>query len=74
MLTVFGIAAVSVMVVAYALDRRHPVLAFVFAGGCSLSSLYAFLVGSPPLGVVEALWAGLALKRALRAGSRLGQP
>lgn len=63
MLTLFGALAVALMVVAYALERRHAVFVLAFAGGCALSSVYGFLVGSLPFGVVEAMWAVLAVRR-----------
>jgi hypothetical protein len=36
---------------------------FVFAVGCALSSVYGFLSGAWPFGVVEAIWSGVALRR-----------
>lgn len=71
MLTVFGALAVTFMVAMYALegrDRRH-ILAF--AGGCLLSSLYGFLVGAWPFGVVEVIWAGVAVNRYRQTGSEV---
>jgi hypothetical protein len=34
-----------------------------FACGCMLSSVYGFLAGTWPFGVVEAIWAAVALRR-----------
>jgi hypothetical protein len=62
-LTVFGAAAVSLMVFAYALERRHRAFVALFAFACALSSVYGFLIGSIPFGVVEALWSAIALRR-----------
>jgi len=62
-LTGFGAAAVTFMVVMYALERRHPGFVLAFAGGCLLSSTYGFLAGAWPFGVVEIVWAGIALRR-----------
>jgi hypothetical protein len=69
-LTAFGAAAVTFMVVMYALERRHPGFVLAFAGGCLLSSAYGFLVGAWPFGVVEIVWAGIAIQR-YRAGRPL---
>ena len=33
------------------------------AGACGLASLYGFLAGTWPFGVVEAIWALVALRR-----------
>ena len=58
-LTIFGALAVSAMLVFYALERR--VLAF--AAACLASSAYGFLQGAWPFGVIEFVWAGVALRR-----------
>jgi hypothetical protein len=63
MLTVFGAAAVTFMMAMYALERRGRRYVGGFAVGCLLSSAYGFLVGAWPLGVVELIWAGVALRR-----------
>jgi hypothetical protein len=63
MLTLFGATAVTFMMVMYALERRHPGFVLAFAIGCALSSVYGFLAGTWPFGVVEAIWAAIALHR-----------
>jgi hypothetical protein len=62
-LTVFGALAVTFMMSMYALERRGRGFVFAFACGCALSSAYGFLAGTWPFGVVEAIWAGIALRR-----------
>ena len=62
-LTAFGAAAVSFMMLLYALERRHRAFVLAFACGCALSSAYGFLAGTWPFGVVEAIWALVALDR-----------
>lgn len=63
MLTLFGVLALTFMMAMYALESRNPVYILAFALGCLLSSAYGFLVGAWPFGVVEAIWAGIAVKR-----------
>lgn len=63
MLTLFGACAVTFMVLMYALERRGRGFILAFACGCALSSVYGFLAGTWPFGVVEAIWAVIALKR-----------
>jgi hypothetical protein len=63
MLTVFGASAVTFMMLMYALERRHPAFILAFAGGCVLSSAYGFLAGAWPFGVVEIVWALVAVNR-----------
>jgi hypothetical protein len=63
MLTLFGVAALSFMMLMYALERRGPAFILAFALGCALSSLYGFLSGAWPFGVIEAIWTTVALHR-----------
>lgn len=62
-LTVFGACAVTFMMLMYALERRHRRFVLAFACGCALSSVYGFLAGTWPFGIVEAIWALVALRR-----------
>jgi hypothetical protein len=62
-LTAFGAGAVTFMMVMYALEPRHRGFVLAFAFGCALSSAYGFLAGTWPFGVVEAIWAFIALRR-----------
>jgi hypothetical protein len=62
-LTAFGISALSFMMVMYALEPRHPCFVLAFAVGCALASLYGFISGAWPFGVVEVIWALVALRR-----------
>jgi hypothetical protein len=66
-LTIFGLFAVTAMLVSYALERRSPWYVLAFAVSCGLGSAYGFLQGAWPFGIVEAIWAGVALRRWLRA-------
>jgi hypothetical protein len=62
-LTAFGGAAVTFMVAMYALEGRANGFILAFACGCLLSSAYAFLAGVWPFGVVEVIWAAVAVQR-----------
>ena len=62
-LTVFGTAAVTVMLLAYALEDRSPWYVLVFALACAASAIYAALAGTWPFMVVESVWSGVALRR-----------
>lgn len=66
MLTVFGVLALTFMMLMYALERRGPRFIAAFACGCALSSVYGFLAGTWPFGVVEAIWAAIAARRYVR--------
>jgi hypothetical protein len=63
MLTLFGVAALSFMMLMYALERRGNGFVLAFAVGCALSSVYGFVSGAWPFGVVEAIWTAVALRR-----------
>lgn len=65
-LTAFGLFAVTAMLVCYASEDRSPWFVLGFAGACALGSLYGFLQGAWPFGVVEAIWAVVALRRWIR--------
>ena len=62
-LTTFGLVAVSLMLIFYALENRSPWFILAFAGACALGSAYGFLQGAWPFGIVEAVWALVALRR-----------
>ncbi len=67
-LTLFGLIAVSLMLLCYALERRSRWWTLGFSGACMLGSAYGFLQGAWPFGVVEAIWSLVALDRWRRAG------
>ena len=62
-LTLFGLFAVTAMLVTYALEPRSPWFILGFAGACALGSIYGFLQGAWPFGLVEAVWSLVALRR-----------
>jgi hypothetical protein len=62
-LTLFGLCAVTAMLVCYACERRSVWFILGFAGSCALGSAYGFLQGAWPFGLVEAVWSLVALHR-----------
>ena len=62
-LTLFGLFAVTAMLVSYALEDHSRWFALLFAAACALGSIYGFLQGAWPFGLVEAIWAIVALRR-----------
>jgi hypothetical protein len=67
-LTVFGVLAVSAMLVTYALEERSRWFTLGFAGACLLGSAYGFLQGAWPFGLLEAIWALVAFNKWVRRG------
>ena len=61
--TIYGVCAVTFMMTMYALEGRGRGFVLAFAFGCVLSSIYGFLSGAWPFGVVELIWSGIALRR-----------
>ena len=62
-LTWFGVFAVSAMMVLYAVEEHSHWFILAFAGACVLASVYGFAQGAWPFGVVEAVWALVAVQR-----------
>jgi hypothetical protein len=62
-LTLFGLFAVTAMLVCYALEDRSPHFILGFAAACALGSIYGFLQGAWPFGLVEGVWSVVALAR-----------
>ena len=65
-LTIFGLFAVSSMLVCYALEEHSHWFILLFAGACLLGSAYGFLQGAWPFGVLEAIWSLIAAKKWLK--------
>jgi hypothetical protein len=62
-LTAFGLFAVTAMLVCYAFEARSPWWTLGFVGACALGSIYGFVQGAWPFGLVEAVWALVALRK-----------
>jgi hypothetical protein len=62
-LTLFGLFAITAMLVFYAVEDRSRWFILAFAGACVLASIYGFLQGAWPFGIVEAIWAAVAGNR-----------
>lgn len=66
-LTLFGLFAVTGMLVTYALEQSSTWFILTFAGFCALGSIYGFLQGAWPFGLVEGVWAVVAARRWYKA-------
>lgn len=74
-MTALGVAVLAGMLAAYGLEPRGPSYTLAFAGCCAAAGGYAFLAGSWPFGVLESVWALLAIQRyATLAGGRRKRP
>jgi hypothetical protein len=62
-LSLYGLLPVALMLVFYALEDRSAWYVLAFAAACVLASIYGFLQGAWPFGLIEAVWAGVAVWR-----------
>ena len=69
-LTLFGLFAVGAMMACYALEQKSHWFVLAFAGACVLASVYGFMQGAWPFGLVEGVWSVVALRRWLRDPAR----
>ena len=72
-LTLFGLVAVTAMLIFYSLEARSHWFVLAFAFACGLGSAYGFLQGAWPFGIVEAVWAVVAGRRWIKRRRRLPQ-
>ena len=69
-LTWFGLIAVTAMLICYAAEGRSAWFVLAFAGACALASIYGFLQGAWPFGLVEGIWCLVALRRWRKLANR----
>ena len=62
-LTIFGLFSVTAMLIFYALEHRSHWFILAFAVSCALASIYGFLQGAWPFGLIEAIWSIVAVSR-----------
>ncbi|MGA3238213.1 MAG: hypothetical protein ABSG03_18125 [Bryobacteraceae bacterium] len=62
-LTLFGLVAVTAMLVCYTLEKRSHWFILAFAFSCAMGSIYGFLQGAWPFGLVESIWCVVAVRR-----------
>jgi hypothetical protein len=62
-LTLYGLVSVSLMLLFYALEGRSAWFVLSFAASCIMASIYGFLQGAWPFGIVEAIWSVVVLRR-----------
>jgi len=69
-LTLFGLFSVMAMLVCYAFADHSPWFTLAFAAACAAGSVYGFLQGAWPFGVVEAVWSLVAFRRWRKRASK----
>ena len=66
--SLFGLFAVTAMLVCYALENRSRWFILAFGRACMLGSVYGFMQGAWPFGLVEGVWSLVAVRRWWVAG------
>ena len=56
LLSAFGLLSVILMLIFYALEERSHWFVLAFSLSCILGSIYGFLQGAWPFGLVEIAW------------------
>ena len=62
-LSAFGLFAVTAALICYAMEARSHWWTLGFVAACVLGSIYGFLQGAWPFGLVEIAWAIVSLLR-----------
>ena len=62
-LSFFGLLSVSLMLIFYALEEKSHWFILMFSAACLLGSIYGFLQGAWPFGLVEAVWGAIAIRK-----------
>ena len=70
-LSSFGLFAVTAMLIFYALESRSQWFILAFSGACALGSIYGFLQGAWPFGLIEAIWSLVALWKWISASASI---
>lgn len=66
-LSAFGLFAVTFCLICYTLEARSHWYILGFTAGCVLCSIYGFLQGAWPFGLVEVVWTAVSLRRWMTA-------
>lgn len=73
-LSLFGLAAVSFTLLCYGKEAGSHWWTLGFAFGCVLGSIYGFLQGAWPFGVVEIIWTVVSFRRWLKMRQAVAVP
>ena len=65
-LNVYGAIALVIMMIFYMLENRSPTFTLLFGIMCISTSLYGFLAGTWPFGVIELAWFIVAIRKYLK--------
>lgn len=66
-LSLFGLFSVTLMLICYTFESRHHCFILGFSFACALGSIYGFLQGAWPFGLIEGIWAIVAFNKWIKA-------
>jgi hypothetical protein len=62
-LSIFGLVAVIISLICYALEVKSHWWVLGFAISCIFCAIYGFMQGAWPIGVAEIVWCGVSLHK-----------
>ena len=72
-LNVYGAIALVIMMIFYVLENRSPTYTLLFGVMCISTSVYGFLAGTWPFGVIELAWFMVAIRKYLKIKGARGE-
>lgn len=69
LLSLFGLFSVTLMLICYSFESRNHWFILGFSFACSLGSIYGFLQGAWPFGIIEGIWAAVAFNKWMKAST-----
>jgi hypothetical protein len=72
-LNVYGAIALLIMMIFYVLENRSPTYTLLFGVMCISTSVYGFLAGTWPFGVIELAWFMVAIRKYLKIKGARGE-
>lgn len=73
-ITIFGLIAVTSMLIFYSVEEFAPFFSLCFAASCFMGSTYGFLQGAWPFGLIEGIWGIVAVRKWLRRRNSIKHP
>lgn len=70
LLSLFGLFSVTLMLICYSFEYRSHWFILGFSFACALGSIYGFLQGAWPFGIIEGIWAMVAFNKWMKAEKR----
>ena len=63
LLNIYGISILTIMMILYSMERKSIIFTLLFGFSCVGTSLYGFMAGTWPFGIIEAIWSLIAFRK-----------